>query len=260
MDFLIGPLQSSFIKGRQILDGALIASEIIDTCKRRKIQATLLKLDFHKAFDNLSWSFLEWVQEQLGFPPKWCSWIRACVMIASASILINRSPTQPIKLNKGLRQGDPLSPFLFNLAVETLNLILQKGSELHLWEGIPTRPNGISVSHLQYADDTIIFCPPDIDYLCNLKKSLIAFHIVSGLGVNFHKSALYGINVDNSWLSQAARCLLCRTGSLPFTYLGLPIGGNLSRMATWDPIIRKMQNNLPHGRVNYYLLEAASHY
>lgn len=250
MEHLVGPLQSSFIKGRQILDGALIASEIIESCKRQKTKATLLKLDFHKAFDSLSWNFLDWVQEQMGFPPKWRSWIKACVMSASASILINGSPTQPIKLHKGLRQGDPLSPFLFNLAVETLNLILMKGCELRLWEGINARPNGIMVTHLQYADDTIIFCPPKLEYLCNIKKSLIAFQIVSGLGVNFHKSALYGINVDNTWLSQAAESLLCRTGSLPFTYLGLPIGGNTTRMAAWDSIIKKMQSKLASWKGN----------
>lgn len=62
----------------------------------------------------------------------------------------------------------------------------------------PTRPHGLKVSHLQYADDTLIFCPPNIEFLSNIKKTLIAFHLASGLSVNFHKSALYGINVDDS--------------------------------------------------------------
>ena len=244
MDHLVGPLQSSFIEGRQILDGALIAGEIIESCKRHKTEATMLKLDFHKAFDSISWGFLDWVHEQMGFPLLWRAWIKSCVMTASASILINGSPTHPVKLHRGLRQGDPLSPFLFNLAVETLNLILKKGLDLGLWDGIATRPNGVVISHLQYADDTIIFCPPKVEFLCNIKKTLIAFHIASGLGVNFHKSALYGINVDELWLSHTADLLLCRTGSLPFTYLGLPIGGNISRRAAWEPVIDRMKNKL----------------
>lgn len=136
MDFLVSPLQSAFIKGRQILDGALVAGEIIESCKRFKVKASLLKLDFHKAFDSISWDFLDWVLNQMGFPLKWRSWMKACIMSASASILINGSPTPPIKLHRGLRQGIPLSPFLFNLAVEALNLLLEKGSGLHLWEGI----------------------------------------------------------------------------------------------------------------------------
>ena len=243
MDFLVGPLQTSFIKGRQILDGALIASEIIDSYKHHKTKATILKLDFHKAFDSISWDYLDWVQEQMGFPPSWRSWIKSC-MTASASILLNGSPTPPIKLHRGLRQGDPLSPFLFNLAVETLSLILKKGLDLRLWEGIPTRPDGIIVSHLQYADDTVIFCPPNLDYLLNIKKMLVAFHIAFGLSVNFHKSAIYGVNVDAHWLSQAASSLLCRVGCLPFTYLGLPLGGNISRLLAWEPIIKRMNLKL----------------
>lgn len=68
MDSLVGPSQSSFIKGRQILDGALIAGELIESCRRKKIQATILKLDFHKAFYSVAWSYLEWTLHQMGFP------------------------------------------------------------------------------------------------------------------------------------------------------------------------------------------------
>lgn len=107
MNSLVGPLQSSFIEGRQILDGALIAGELIDTCKREKLPASLLKIDFHKAFDSVSWRFLDWTLEQMNFPSQWRLWIRSCVMTASSSILINGSPTAPFKLQRGLRQGDP---------------------------------------------------------------------------------------------------------------------------------------------------------
>lgn len=98
MDLLIGPQQSSFIKGRQILDGALIASEIIDTCKKSKSEAMMMKLDFHKAFDSVSWKYLDWVMEQMNFPLKWREWIRSCTMSASAAILINGSPSDFFKL------------------------------------------------------------------------------------------------------------------------------------------------------------------
>ena len=131
---VISPSQSSFIKGCQILDGALIASEIIDSCKRRKSPIAIFKIDFHKAFDSVSWSFLEWSLSQMGFPNQWLVWIKSCINSASASILINGSPSPPIKLQKGLRQGDPLSLFLFNIAVEVLHLMIEKATSMQLWE------------------------------------------------------------------------------------------------------------------------------
>ena len=244
MNSLIGPHQSSFIAGRQILDGALIAGELIDSCKREKIEATILKLDFHKAFDSVAWSFLEWTLIQMGFPRKWISWILSCVTNAAASILINGSPTRPFKLHRGLRQGDPLSPFLFDLIIEVLSLVIQKATALGCWEGVEITKGGAKLTHLQYADDTIIFCPPKIEQLLNIKKTLITFQLASGLQINFHKISLHGINTDDDWLRIAANTLLCKTDGLPFTYLGLPIGGRAARISTWDPIITRIERKL----------------
>ena len=244
MDSLVGPHQSSFIAGRQILDGALIAGELIDTCRRKKIKATILKLDFHKAFDSVAWCFLEWILNQMGFPRQWISWILSCVSSAAASILINGSPTKPFKLHRGLRQGDPLSPFLFNLIVEALSLVIQKATKQGLWEGVEISRGGSKLTHLQYADDTIIFCPPDINQLLNIKKMLILFQLASGLQVNFHKTSIHGIHTDDLWLQSAAKALLCKVGGFPFSYLGLPMGGNVSRLSTWDPIIKKIEGKL----------------
>lgn len=244
MHSVIGPHQSSFIAGRQILDGALIAGEIIDSHKKNKIKSTILKLDFHKAFDSVAWSFLEWTLIQMNFPVTWRSWILSCVKSAAASILINGSPSSTFKLHRGLRQGDPLSPFLFNLIVETLSLLIQKGAAQNLWEGVEASKGGPKITHLQYADDIVIFCPPRLEYLLNLKKALILFQVISGLQINFHKSSLLGINTDESWLQQAARALLCKVGELPIIYLGLPIGGNMSRIDAWKPIIKKIEKRL----------------
>lgn len=178
------------------------------------------------------------------FPEQWRSWIRSCVMSAYASILINGSPTAPFKLQWGLRQGDPLSPFLFDIAVEPLSIILQKAVALQLWKGIEVCRNGSGISHLQYADDIILLCPPNIEYLLNIKKAVIMFQLASGLQVNFHKSSIMGININPQWLQNVSQTLLCKSGTLPFTYLGLPIGGNTARINAWDPIIERMSRKL----------------
>nr|CCA66180.1 hypothetical protein [Beta vulgaris subsp. vulgaris] len=241
---LISPLQSSYVKGRQILDGALVASEIIESCKKRNIEAILLKLDFHKAYDSVSWNFLQWTLDQMNFPVKWCEWIKTCVTSASASILVNGSPTPPFKLHRGLRQGDPLSPFLFVLVGEVLSQMISKATSLQLWRGIPACSRGSEITHLQYADDTLMFCEANTNSLKNIQKTLIIFQLVSGLQVNFHKSSLMGLNVTSSWIQEAANSLMCKIGTIPFSYLGLPIGDNPARIRTWDPIIDKLEKKL----------------
>lgn len=180
----------------------------------------------------------------MGFPLQWRKWISACVSTASTSILINGSPSKPFKLQQSLRQGDPLSPFLFNLVIESLNQVMCKAISLNMWNGIVIGKAGLKISHLQYADDTIIFCNQDLDSLKNIRKVLILFQLASGLQVNFHKSSLFCLNEPQNWLQQAARVLLCKPGSLPFTYLGLPIGGISSRIKLWEPIIAKMVKKL----------------
>ena len=244
MNHLIGPHQTSFIEGRQILDSVLIAGELLESCKSSKTPAVLLKLDFHKAFDCVSWSYLLWVMDQMGFPPTWIHWISSCVSSAAASILINGTPTKPFKLQRGLRQGDPLSPFLFVLAAEGLNLLIKQATSRQLWAGIEVCKNGPIISHLQFADDTILFSSPDACSILNIKKILILFQLTSGLQINFHKSELLGVNVSEGKLKQLAQILCCRTGQLPLSYLGLPIGGNISRISLWAPLIEKMRKKL----------------
>lgn len=161
--------------------------------------------------------------DQIGFPPLWRNWISSCVSSAAASVLLNGSPLVPFKLERGLRQGDPLSPFLFVLAAEVLNLMIKKATSLNKWSGIPICKSGPILTHLQFADDTIIFSLPDLEALGNIQKTLILFQLTSGLQINFHKSEILGVNTSQSWIKEAARRLYSRVGNFPIKYPGLPI-------------------------------------
>lgn len=96
-------------------------------------------------------------------------------MNAAASILVNGSPTIPFKLQRGLRQGDPLSPFLFDLVVENLSLLIQKSTAMNLWEGVGVSSGSVKITHLQYADDTILFLPSQFRLFAQHQENTYSF-------------------------------------------------------------------------------------
>ncbi|KAK2392457.1 hypothetical protein QL285_065815 [Trifolium repens] len=154
---VISETQTAFVKDRHILDGILIANEVVDEARRLKKELLLFKVDFEKAYDSVDWGYLDAVMGKMGFPTLWRKWIRECVSTATASVLVNGSPTDEFPLERGLRQGDPLSPFLFLLAAEGLHVLMQAMVEGNRFTGY--RVGGletVSVSHLQFADDTLL--------------------------------------------------------------------------------------------------------
>ncbi|GJR19341.1 putative RNA-directed DNA polymerase, eukaryota, reverse transcriptase zinc-binding domain protein [Tanacetum coccineum] len=133
-----------------------MVNEIISWASTKKERLFVLKVDFEKAFDSLSWEFLDHTMEQMGFSIKWRAWIRGCLNNAYGSVLINGSPSKEFSFKKGLRQGDPLSPFLFIIAMEALHVTLQEAKAKGRFEGIKVGTSSIIISHLQFADDALI--------------------------------------------------------------------------------------------------------
>ena len=234
----------AFIKGRHIIDGPLLVNEIISWAKKHKKKLLLLKVDFEKAFDSLSWSFLQSIMAQMGFGEKWRKWIHSCLNSAFASVLINGSPTSEFKLERGLRQGDPLSPFLFILAVEALNVVFLEARNKSIFLGAEVGKDKVPISHLQFADDALIVGHWSLPNARNLSRILTCFHLASGLKINFNKSKLFGIGVSSSEVNSIASSIGCQPSLLPCTYLGLPIGANMSRYGNWSSLIDRFQKRL----------------
>jgi len=155
---LVGETQSAFVKDRQILDGALIANETVNWLRRRKKSGILLKLDFEKAYDIINWVSMDMVLIEMGFGEKWRNWVKVCITTPRISILLNGSPCKPFKIGRGLRQGDPLSPFLFVLMAEVLNQVLLRASNMGLFQGLKVGRQEVLLTHLQFTDDTLLFC------------------------------------------------------------------------------------------------------
>jgi len=157
MSSVISESQTAFVKDIQILDGILIFNEVVDEARKSNKELMLFKVDFEKAYDSVAYGYLDAVMHKMGFPVLWRKWMKECVTTATASILVNVSPTNEFPMERGLRQGDPLSPFLFLLAAEGLNILMTSMVENNLFIGYGVdNSNSVAVSHLQFADDTLL--------------------------------------------------------------------------------------------------------
>ncbi|GKA08177.1 RNA-directed DNA polymerase, eukaryota [Tanacetum coccineum] len=151
---LVSDVQSSFASNRQILDGPFILNELFSWYKRKNSKAMIFKVDFEKAFDSVIWDFLDEVLHKFRFGDKWRGWIQGCLSSVMGSILVNGSPTSEFKFYKGLKQGDPLSPFLFILIMKSLYFSFENILNAGLYKGIHI-DDSLSLSHLLYVDNVV---------------------------------------------------------------------------------------------------------
>jgi hypothetical protein len=135
--------------------------------------------------------------------------------------------------------------YVFNWSVEVLNVLMEVLVERSLFLRYRIdEQDPVVVSHLQFADDTLLLGVKSWANVRALRTVLVLFETMSGMKVNFNKSMLIGVNIPDSWLGEAASVLGCRVGNIPFLYLGLPIGGDLTRLTFWDPMVTRLKNRL----------------
>ncbi|XP_059664285.1 uncharacterized protein LOC132310063 [Cornus florida] len=236
-----------------ILDSVLIASECVDSRLRSGVPGVLCKLDIEKAYDHVSWSFLLYLMERMGFGDRWRRWIHFCISSARFSILVNGAPTGFFSSSRGLRQGDPLSPFLFLFVMEAFSRLMKKATELGLLRGFRVGRDAVSqseISHLMFADDTLVLCDANVSQIRYLRCILIWFQVVSGLKVNVGKSVLVPVG-EVPEIETFADILGCRTGSFPISYLGLPLGAPSRCGGIWDPVVDRFERRLAGWKKQY---------
>lgn len=191
----------------------------------------------------------------MNFGAKWMSWIRSCVSTASLAVLVNGSPSAFFDIEKGLRQGDPLSPLLFNICVNGLsNMLNQLLGVLgeNLFSGIKIG-EGFRLNHLQFTDDRLLFCENDDFQLELLCHTLFAFMFASGLKLNMSKSMLFGCNLEDGGVTRAAIPFGWAVGTIPFTNLGVPLGGNLGRISFWSPMLDTLRKKKQELQLQIYV-------
>lgn len=190
---IISPHQSAFVAGRSISDNVLLTHEILHylrTSKAKKHCSMAVKTDMSKAYDRLEWSFLRNVLNQFGFHPTWIGWIMECVCSVSYSFLINGSAKGQVIPSRGIRQGDPLSPYLFILCSEVLSGLCLRAQEQGKVQGIRVARRAPALNHLLFADDTMFFCRSDQQTCRELALILERYEAISGQCINLLKSAI----------------------------------------------------------------------
>ncbi|GJU65921.1 RNA-directed DNA polymerase, eukaryota [Tanacetum coccineum] len=240
---LVNEVQSAFVADRQILDGPFILDEVLQWCRRKKKYALIFKVDFEKAFDSVRWDFVDDVLNKFGFGERWRTWIQSCLRSSRGSILVNGSPTEEFQFFRGLKQGDPLSPFLFILIMESLHISFQRVVDAGLFTGIKIN-SMVNLSHLFYADDAIFLGQWSELNIDSLVRVLDCFFRASGLRINMCKSKIMGVNVEDGMVKNAASKLGCLVLKTPFTYLGTKVGGNMSRKQAWKEVVDKVLSRL----------------
>ncbi|XP_038971839.1 uncharacterized protein LOC120104572 [Phoenix dactylifera] len=250
---IISQEQGAFIAGRNISHNVMLAQEMMWDLQRASKRGSLMavKLDMERAYDRIRWSFLRRVLEAYGFHRRWIGWILGCVQGPKFSILVNGTPSVFFESTMGLRQGCPLSPYLFIICSDILSRALQRACASRELESYVPTPGAGPVSHLLFADDCLLLSRARVSEARVLRRVLAAYCAASGQRINFTKSAIQFSPSTESRVRQEIRSILQmpeQEGTL--VYLGVPITGRRLRVAECSGLVQRVESRLEGWRAS----------
>ncbi|GKB40686.1 hypothetical protein Tco_0885628, partial [Tanacetum coccineum] len=240
---LVSPNQSAFVPGRSISDNILLTQEIMHNYHLdRGVPRCAFKVDIQKAYDTVDWEFLRVILIGFGFHVRMVSWIMECVATTSFSISINGSLHGYFKGKRGLRQGDPLSPYLFTLIMEVLTLMLHRKVREDSSFTYHRQCSKLELINLCFADDLFLFAHGDVNSARVIKEALDEFKDASGLVPSLPKSTAYFCNVLNHTKLAILHILPFEEGRLSVKYLGVPLVSSRLIFRDCKELIVKVQD------------------
>lgn len=249
--------QTSFVPGRQITDNIVIVQEVLHTMKRKHGAKSYmaLKIDFKKAYDRLKWPFVRNTLLEMNFPILLVEVIMECISSPSMRVLWNGEPTEAFRPSRGIRQGDPLSPYLFILCMERLNQVIEEAIINGLWHPIYASRGGPKLSNLCFADDIILFAEASLDQAPIINDCLQRFCAASGQKVSLQKSRVYFSKKVSQEHGSAIGAALGMdiTKDLGF-YLGMPTLTSRVTRATYAHLCEKVDRRLAGWKSKYLSL------
>eukprot|EP00253_Pinus_taeda_P002669 PITA_02669 len=243
---LISPAQGGFVKGRQILDNVIQIQEALHSSYARKEQGMIIKLDMSNAFDRVNRSFLFRVLEAFGFCQDFINIIKACIDNVWIAPLVNGRPTEFFSATRGLRQGCPLSPFLYILMVDSLSRKLSQEQQRGSIPGIRIVQDTPSVNHALFADDALLLGGASLRMAKSFKSTLQKFYNATGALISERKSAVYAWNSDQQTTDRIASELGFKGYAEwdKIKYLGLPLTMGSNRNNLWEEVISKFNKKI----------------
>ncbi|KAL9661113.1 hypothetical protein QQ045_025933 [Rhodiola kirilowii] len=241
---IISENQGAFVPVKIISDNIIAAQEVIHyirTRGRQKVGFFALKLDISKAYDRVEWAFLEVMMRRLGLPEMWISMVMRCVKTVSYVVRVNELVTEEIKPERGIRQGDPLSPFLFLICSEWLNLKVKEYQRRRKLKGLKICRSAPEITHMLFADDSIFFLQATRENAVNLRRILREYEELSGQKVILSKSEIcFGRNVPEDERQIISATLGVKQVEAMSKYLGLPVAFGNNRTELFKDIIEKI--------------------
>ncbi|GJR62195.1 RNA-directed DNA polymerase, eukaryota, reverse transcriptase zinc-binding domain protein [Tanacetum coccineum] len=238
--YIVDENQHAFVPGRAITNNILLTQELLKgyNCING-LKRFSFKIDIQKAYDTVDWKFIEDILRNFGFPDKLIGWIMTCLTTNKFIICVNGERFRYFRGGRGLRQGDPISPYIFTMVIEMLNLLVKEEIKKEKAFKYHFGCKQLKITHMCFENDLIMICHGDIVSVKTLKRALDKFSAISGLCPNLGKCTMFCRSLDNTVKNAISDIFPFKEGKLPVKYLGVPLVTKKIRVADYKQLIDK---------------------